>query len=170
MSAVCPVYPQQQTSPNTVGTSHLCQKRSFDHLVGDGKQRRWDHETEAFGGSKADDELEPRGLLDGKISRLRATQYLVHEFRYSAGHSGFINAVTHQSPGLDVAAQLIHGRKKLSRREVCDLGSQVERQRVCEDHEGLNISWRRLVHELQVVGCISRFQPHYLYIDALRGS
>jgi len=25
MSAVCPVYPQQQTSPDTLGTSHLCQ-------------------------------------------------------------------------------------------------------------------------------------------------
>src|SRR5258705_13836456 len=25
MSAVCPVYPQLQTSPDTVGTSHLCQ-------------------------------------------------------------------------------------------------------------------------------------------------
>jgi hypothetical protein len=30
MSAVCPVYPQQQTSPDTVGTSHLCQGRTFD--------------------------------------------------------------------------------------------------------------------------------------------
>ena len=28
MSAVCPVYPQQQTSPDTVGTSHLCQERT----------------------------------------------------------------------------------------------------------------------------------------------
>src|SRR5260370_38803054 len=27
MSAVCPVYPQQQTSPDTVGTSHLCHQR-----------------------------------------------------------------------------------------------------------------------------------------------
>src|SRR5216683_5514682 len=27
MSAVCPVYPQQQTSPDTVGTSHLCHLR-----------------------------------------------------------------------------------------------------------------------------------------------
>jgi hypothetical protein len=27
MSNVCPVYPQQQTFPDAVGTSHLCQKR-----------------------------------------------------------------------------------------------------------------------------------------------
>jgi hypothetical protein len=26
MSAVCPVYPKQQTFPDPVGTSHLCQK------------------------------------------------------------------------------------------------------------------------------------------------
>jgi hypothetical protein len=27
MSAVCPVYPKQQTFPDAVGTSHLCQNR-----------------------------------------------------------------------------------------------------------------------------------------------
>jgi len=29
MSAVCPVYPRQQTFPGPVGTSHLCHKRTF---------------------------------------------------------------------------------------------------------------------------------------------
>jgi hypothetical protein len=28
MSAVCPVYPKQQTFPDAVGTSHVCQKRT----------------------------------------------------------------------------------------------------------------------------------------------
>jgi hypothetical protein len=30
MSAVCPVYPQQQTSPDTVGTSHLCHELTLE--------------------------------------------------------------------------------------------------------------------------------------------
>jgi hypothetical protein len=29
MSAICPVYPKQQTFSDPVGTSHLCQERSF---------------------------------------------------------------------------------------------------------------------------------------------
>ncbi len=33
MSAVCPVYPQQQTSPDTVGTSHLCQTQTWARLL-----------------------------------------------------------------------------------------------------------------------------------------
>jgi hypothetical protein len=28
MSAVCPVYPKQQTFPDPVGTSHLCHERT----------------------------------------------------------------------------------------------------------------------------------------------
>src|SRR5258705_11154140 len=45
MSAVCPVYPQQQTSPDTVGTSHLGQKpisrtATFDPRCRDGLSRR----------------------------------------------------------------------------------------------------------------------------------
>jgi hypothetical protein len=67
-----PLFSVCDRSHAAVQNDAMGQTRSFDHLVGDGKQRRWDHETEAFGGSKADDELEPRGLLDGKISRLRA--------------------------------------------------------------------------------------------------
>jgi hypothetical protein len=34
MSAVCPVYPQQQTSPDTFGTSHLCHELTLEALVG----------------------------------------------------------------------------------------------------------------------------------------
>jgi hypothetical protein len=31
-SPVCPVYPKQQTFPDPVGTSHLCQERTFDKV------------------------------------------------------------------------------------------------------------------------------------------
>ena len=33
MSAVCPVCPKQQTSPDPVGTSHLCQEQAFGSNV-----------------------------------------------------------------------------------------------------------------------------------------
>jgi hypothetical protein len=41
---------------------HSC---SLDHLVGAREQARWDFKTECLGGSKINDELEFRGLLDG---------------------------------------------------------------------------------------------------------
>ena len=37
MSAVCPVYPQQQTSPDKVGTSNLCQMQTFDRHQSDAR-------------------------------------------------------------------------------------------------------------------------------------
>jgi hypothetical protein len=40
MSAVCPVYPQQQTSPDTVGTSHLCQERKWQVSAMNGSERQ----------------------------------------------------------------------------------------------------------------------------------
>jgi hypothetical protein len=37
---------------------------SFDHLVGAGKDRLWDRQTERFGGLEIDHQLEPRRLLN----------------------------------------------------------------------------------------------------------
>jgi hypothetical protein len=33
MSAVCRVYPKQQTYPDPLGTSHLCQERTFSRVM-----------------------------------------------------------------------------------------------------------------------------------------
>jgi hypothetical protein len=46
MSAVCPVYPKQQTFPDQVGTSHLCHNRTSKRL------RQGQPEGERFDGSK----------------------------------------------------------------------------------------------------------------------
>ncbi len=44
--------------------------RSFDYLIR-AQQERWrDREAEGLRGLEVDDELEPRGLLDGQIRRL----------------------------------------------------------------------------------------------------
>src|SRR5215510_5348603 len=50
----------------------------FNDLIRPQQQRRRDGEAERFGGLEVDDELELRWLLDGKTSRLRALQDLVH--------------------------------------------------------------------------------------------
>jgi hypothetical protein len=40
----------------------------FDHLVGAGKERRWDSEAEGAGGLEVDYQLEPRRLKHRKIA------------------------------------------------------------------------------------------------------
>jgi hypothetical protein len=51
----------------------------FDHLVGDGEQRRWNFEAEYFGGGEVNDEIELGRLLDRQVARLRPAQNLVDE-------------------------------------------------------------------------------------------
>src|SRR5260370_28998239 len=51
---------------------------SFNHLIGDHRERARDREAEGFGGPDVYDELESRGFLDRKISRLYAFQDLIH--------------------------------------------------------------------------------------------
>ena len=52
MSAICPVYPKQQTFPDPVGTSHLCQQRTGDDFS-EGVLRR------AGGGQDGEDSNTP---------------------------------------------------------------------------------------------------------------
>jgi hypothetical protein len=81
MSPVCPVYPKQQTFPDAVGTSHLCQKQThasqqiaelFGRLVGECQQRRRHGESEFPGGLGVDDGLEFRWLSNREVGRSHA--------------------------------------------------------------------------------------------------
>src|SRR6516164_9710747 len=50
----CPLYPQKRTWIGAAVTSALCQKRTlarlFNHLLGSGKQSRWDRHIHRLGG------------------------------------------------------------------------------------------------------------------------
>ena len=45
---------------------------SFDHGIGDGKQCRWNVDTDRLCGLEVHYQVQPRGLLDGEITRLLA--------------------------------------------------------------------------------------------------
>src|SRR5215813_5925566 len=47
---------------------------SFDHLVGEGEQRRRNRQAERLGDLQIDDEIEFNRLLDRQIGRLRSAQ------------------------------------------------------------------------------------------------
>src|SRR5712691_11712125 len=83
--------------------------RSFDHLVGERKQCRWDFEAQRLGSLEIDDEFE----LD-RLQHRKARRLLAHE--NSRGiNAGLaigidkINAVTHQAAGRRMLAKLVHG-------------------------------------------------------------
>jgi hypothetical protein len=64
MSAVCPVYPKQQTFPDAVGTSHLCHVRTFNVV---NMQHRPQHHEQTFIGW---DRLGIQHALIGNIGTL----------------------------------------------------------------------------------------------------
>src|SRR5262245_39056707 len=67
-------------------------KRSlFDHLVGDGKERRRYGEPEHAGGFGVDDEFELRRLHHGQVRRLRALEdatYIAADLAIGVGDTG----------------------------------------------------------------------------------
>jgi hypothetical protein len=66
------------------GLMHRRKKRLFDRLVGSGKQRLWNVETERFGGLEIDDQLDLDGLLDRRSAGLSPLKpncwVLLHQF------------------------------------------------------------------------------------------
>jgi hypothetical protein len=55
--------------------SEADQRAPFDHLIGATKQRQRESEAERLGGLQVDDELNLRGLLDGKIGGFFTFEY-----------------------------------------------------------------------------------------------
>ena len=78
----------------------------FDYLVGTYEQRRWYGEAERLGGLEINDELEPRRLLNRKIGRAGAAQYLVHENRLMVRHLHLVGSVGKQ----ETRNQWCHGQ------------------------------------------------------------
>src|SRR5262249_37651825 len=72
-------------------------KRSFDHLVGAGKDRRRHSETERLGGLPIADKLDPRRLRDREIGWLGATEDLPREDPGLSKSSDAIDAIANQA-------------------------------------------------------------------------
>src|SRR5438445_4200816 len=80
--------------------STLIEHGLVDHLVRPQEQRSWDCEPQRFGGLHVDDQLELPGLLNGKISGLRALQDLVDIHCGAPGQFARVFPVLEKSPRL----------------------------------------------------------------------
>jgi hypothetical protein len=111
MSAVCPVYPKQQTFPDPVGTSHLCQNRTSTCHVGRNiAQRRRDREARRirrrrqYRGAAGADCAAGRPLpIRGRVS---AGPGDVATGVRQARHQSVAHGITHEpmTTGIDVVA------------------------------------------------------------------
>src|SRR5262245_32001381 len=70
----------------------------LDHLIRSQQERLRDGQPECPGRLAIDHELELRGLLDGKIARLRALEDLVDVCRGPPGERGDVRSVRHEAP------------------------------------------------------------------------
>ena len=104
----CPVYPNSDRIADIPGTAVSCDIRtlaplqtelSFDHLVGDGEQRRWDGQAERLGRLEIDYQIKSRGLLDQQIAGLRTLQNFVNICRGTAKQIGGVCSITHKRAG-----------------------------------------------------------------------
>ena len=75
--------------------------RLFDHLVGAGEQTGGQIEPERLGGLQVDDQLQPCGLLYGKVARLFTLQYAVNIGCGLPNQDLNIGAVLHEAALLD---------------------------------------------------------------------
>src|SRR6476660_3144316 len=75
------------------------------------QERRRNRQAEGRGGLEVDDQLELRGLLDGKIGWFRAPQDLVHVHGRTAEQVEVIGTVADARSGLGVPAHWGHRRQ-----------------------------------------------------------
>src|SRR5438128_10007634 len=77
----------------------------LDHLIRPQQERLRDREAEGLGGLEVDHQLKSRGLLNGKLRRLRSPQDLVDEIRRPTVHFGKVWPIRHETPVLGELAR-----------------------------------------------------------------
>src|SRR5262245_44008689 len=106
--------------------------RLFDHLVGAGEQRRGYVEAERPRRPQVDDKLEPRGLLDGQISRFRAFENLVHEGSSPTPNVGKVYSICGEAARFAIFPET-DARQPISYRKFCNAFGVGDKQPFVDD-------------------------------------
>src|SRR5262245_9245531 len=106
--------------------------RLFDHLVGAGEQRRGYVEAERPRRPQVDDKLEPRGLLDGQISRFRAFENLVHEGSSPTPNVGKVYSICGEAARFAIFPET-DARQPISCRKFCNAFGIGDKQPFVDD-------------------------------------
>src|ERR1700730_1343829 len=97
----------------------------MDHLIRPPQQRRRNRQAERLRGLEVDDEVELRGLLDGKITRFGAFQDLVHVGRSASKQISNVRSIRHKAPGIDIVPLHIRCRQPVLCRQVHEASSLI---------------------------------------------
>ena len=120
MSAACPVYPQHQTFPDQVGTSHLCQERKS--LASAGRPYRA-RNLRAGDGGERHRQLAPDPLARPAAASLRRRPRHLRDF----GHPTQVEALRRQQGGARHAGRRLcrRGRAQPGAREPVQSGAHL---------------------------------------------
>src|ERR1700739_4865030 len=114
--------PCPRRSPHSICTEEdscaAAKLHLLDHVVGSGKQRWRDFDTECFCGLEIDDQFELCRLLYWKISGLRPLEYLVYVTRGSVEHVWDVRPVGDKTTGSRKAPVFVDRRDAAARNEI----------------------------------------------------
>src|SRR6516162_4055108 len=109
--------------------------RSFDDLVGVGKQRRRNGETEYLGSLRVDDQLELARLHDREVGRFRAFEDAADVDPYLMPRIRDVGPVAHQSADFSEFAVCKCCGHFMERREKDQLHASASKEAIAADKE-----------------------------------
>ena len=93
--------------------------RLFDHLVGAAEEHQWNHYAKCLGSLLINHKFELRWLLDRNVGGVLTIENFVKKGRYLTMHVDVVDAVRHESPGLNIPLEGKHGGQALLDCERC---------------------------------------------------